>query len=771
MKKIYMLFVFTVLLYSAFAQQVPRQMVILEIGTGTWCGFCPGASMGASDLLSNGHNVGVIKYHSGDSFTIPASSARISYYGMTGFPTSKFDGVLTHVGGSSNQSLYPTYLPLYQQRAAIPSSFTIDIAGTSTGNVYNIVLTLEKVAAYTGTDIVVHLVLTESNIPFAWQNQTHVNQATRLMAPDQNGTDLDFSTGDIQTVNLSFTVDAAWIYDLELVAFIQDNTTKEILQGDKVMLDALPAPFFVDFSASQTEFCPVQTVDFTDMSEDATFWEWSFPGGTPSSSTLQNPSVTYSTSGVYNVTLTAGDAVAQNTVTKNNYINVLSVPQAPSTPNGPSALCAAPPPGTYNTNAIPNTLSYEWSLTPENAGTLIPDGTQCVVEWDANFIGNAQLRVRGANDCGNGNWSQNLNISVSLEPGQAGTPTGPEVLCQNPGTIEYSSTGTVNVSDYLWELSPASAGTLAPMWTVCNVEWSPDFTGTATLIITGVNNGCYGEPSEALSILVNAFPEDFEVTGGGILCEGEPGIDVGLDGSESGIDYTLYLDDISTVQTLAGTGSALNFGLQDQEGVYTVKAVNPATSCEVFMNGEVSVSMEFIPGVAAQPDGPVSVFSPENPVSEYTTEGAEHATGFEWEFNPPDVGTIDSHGAQVTVTWDEAFQGEVLIKVRGVNQCGEGEFSEELLVMVDNGVGISDPSLRTLAAVYPNPAQGYVYITPNLDQAVKLKITSLTGKTVHQEIISGSAPVQVALEHLDAGVYLLTLIADQQTQTMRLILQ
>ena len=35
-----------------------RNMVILEIGTGTWCQYCPGASMGAHDLLANGKTVG-----------------------------------------------------------------------------------------------------------------------------------------------------------------------------------------------------------------------------------------------------------------------------------------------------------------------------------------------------------------------------------------------------------------------------------------------------------------------------------------------------------------------------------------------------------------------------------------------------------------------------------------------------------------------------------------------------------------------------------------
>jgi hypothetical protein len=67
-----------------------------------------------------------------------------------------------------------------------------------------------------------------------WQGQDHLNFVERLMVPDQFGTDLDFSGGDIQTVTLNFTMDPGWVKEnCELVAFIQDTDDKEILQGVK----------------------------------------------------------------------------------------------------------------------------------------------------------------------------------------------------------------------------------------------------------------------------------------------------------------------------------------------------------------------------------------------------------------------------------------------------------------------------------------------------------------------------------------------------------
>jgi hypothetical protein len=69
------------------------------------------------------------------------------------------------------------------------------------------------------------------------------------MAPDYNGTPLDFSSGDIQDINLSFTMGADWVADnCELVAFIQNNDDKEILQGSKVSIPEL-APLPVELTS------------------------------------------------------------------------------------------------------------------------------------------------------------------------------------------------------------------------------------------------------------------------------------------------------------------------------------------------------------------------------------------------------------------------------------------------------------------------------------------------------------------------------------------
>jgi PKD repeat protein len=80
------------------------------------------------------------------------------------------------------------------------------------------------------------------------------------------------------------------------------------------------SPPVVQFNASSTSTCS-GTISFTDVSLNApTSWLWNFGDG--NTSTLQNPTHTYTASGVYTVSLTATNAFGNNTLTKTNYINV-----------------------------------------------------------------------------------------------------------------------------------------------------------------------------------------------------------------------------------------------------------------------------------------------------------------------------------------------------------------------------------------------------------------------------------------------------------------
>ena len=87
---------------------------------------------------------------------------------------------------------------------------------------------------------------------------------------------------------------------------------------------SLSNPPTADFSASNINIQAGVNVTFTDLTTyNPTSWTWSFPGGTPSSYTGQNPpAVQYNTPGTYDVTLVTSNANGTDTETKPGYITV-----------------------------------------------------------------------------------------------------------------------------------------------------------------------------------------------------------------------------------------------------------------------------------------------------------------------------------------------------------------------------------------------------------------------------------------------------------------
>ncbi|HTF03788.1 MAG TPA: PKD domain-containing protein, partial [Bacteroidia bacterium] len=77
------------------------------------------------------------------------------------------------------------------------------------------------------------------------------------------------------------------------------------------------------FTSTSTLICPGQTVQFTDASTNSPVtWSWLFAGGNPSTSSAQNPLVSYALPGTYPVTLTVSNANGSDIETQTTYITV-----------------------------------------------------------------------------------------------------------------------------------------------------------------------------------------------------------------------------------------------------------------------------------------------------------------------------------------------------------------------------------------------------------------------------------------------------------------
>ncbi|MBK6994277.1 MAG: PKD domain-containing protein [Lewinellaceae bacterium] len=129
----------------------------------------------------------------------------------------------------------------------------------------------------------------------------------------------DFGDGATSTAsNPSHTYSAPGSYTVTLTAFgLCPSTTQSMVVE---IAGQLP---LAAFQISQNEGCSPFTVQFTDHSiGDPTSWYWEFPGGDPSTSTAENPIITYNSPETYSATLTIENIFGQNTSVQNAILTI-----------------------------------------------------------------------------------------------------------------------------------------------------------------------------------------------------------------------------------------------------------------------------------------------------------------------------------------------------------------------------------------------------------------------------------------------------------------
>lgn len=396
------------------------------------------------------------------------------------------------------------------------------------------------------------------------------------------------------------------------------NTSKDIY-GQNIQLDgtlgSIPPLFNADFTVSDDSICKDETVQFTDNSIGApTNWNWSFEGGLPTTSTDQNPTVTYNASGIYDVELIISDGTLSDTLLRIDYIFVYYEPGQANIPAGPTEVCQGVS-EEYSTNTVQDAETYQWAVDPADAGTISGTDTVGFFEPSETWTGNYSVKVRAQNDCYDG-------------------------------------------------------------------AWSPD-----------------------LSCVLNMAPQVFQLTGDGAYCEGGPGAELTLDGSEIDVDYELFLDDVTTGIIVPGTGSPISFGYQTDEGIYTV--TGDAAFCSTNMSGTIWVHEIYLPEQAATPEGPESVCN--DTTTSYSTAGATNADTLVWNLSPSEAGTLSPNGTQATIEWSITYVGMAYLSVLGENECGPGPASDELEIEV-KASPMPEISGDTLVCQYHS---GFVYSTPN----------------------------------------------------------
>lgn len=131
----------------------------------------------------------------------------------------------------------------------------------------------------------------------------------------------DGSTSNNGAPTHSYVYDTPGVFTVRLTAY-NAYGSNTLTRNNYVQVYDPPAP---DFSATPTFGAEPLAVQFTNLSQNATSYLWTFGDG--SSSTAVSPAHTYQTGGVYTVTLRASNPGGSVELTRTSYITVENAPQ------------------------------------------------------------------------------------------------------------------------------------------------------------------------------------------------------------------------------------------------------------------------------------------------------------------------------------------------------------------------------------------------------------------------------------------------------------
>ncbi len=160
------------------------------------------------------------------------------------------------------------------------------------------------------------------------------------------------------------------------------------------------------FQSTITTGCAPISIDFEDTTGGSTAWSWSFPGGSPETSTQQNPSITYPAAGTYAVTLEVTTGNGQtSTVVENNYVVLDALPNASF-----DILVSASTVTFFNNST--NADYYVWDFGDGSDPVTVDNNNN--VNHLYNFLGEYVATLTAYNDCGGISTSYFVNVITDV---------------------------------------------------------------------------------------------------------------------------------------------------------------------------------------------------------------------------------------------------------------------------------------------------------------------------------------------------------------------
>jgi PKD repeat protein len=557
-----------------------------------------------------------------------------------------------------------------------------------------------------------------------------------------------------------------------------------------------------NFSIDQAAHCGSATINFTDESLYLPeSWEWIFEGGTPATSTLENPTVEYLTPGTYDITLSVTNANGSDTYTIVDAIEIFEIPdQADVVVNNESVLGAND--GSISITMTSGTSPYtaSWSsgetaleitdLEPGNYSVTITDFNGCTAEFSYDIETDsiplvADFTMSQTAFCGNGtvNYTDASYYDVTSWQWtfEGGVPAASTE--QNP-SVEYMTTGSFDVT--LVVTSPEGSTTL----TITNAVEVYEVPDQADVTI--VNETVLGYNDGIIELIPTSGLSPYTV----IWSSGQTTLLI--DGLEAGT-YTATITDDN------GCSAEFSYDVETDTLPPVVVLPEPITICagqmiifnDLSENNPTDWYWQF-------EGGSPMISTDQNPQISYNTSGSygiylsvTNAAGTDDQYTSSIVTVVDPVEVTLDIvheTGTGASDGELTANVTGgvepyIYNWGNGETTNvitglsagEYTVTVTDAIGCYAEASGEVTVVnineiemnavniYPVPVKESLHVVFSNESEQLITITDLSGKVVFNDKVVNTENLEIDMTNYRSGVYNLNVISSGQVTNLQFI--
>ncbi|WP_295335133.1 PKD-like domain-containing protein [Flavobacterium sp.] len=317
------------------------------------------------------------------------------------------------------------------------------------------------------------------------------------------------------TANATFNFTQSGTYTIKLSvtnACGTTNTTQTVTVKKPPTVAVAP----INNACGSANITPVGTVTNCAPTGGTLTYAWSFPGGTPSSSTALNPgTVSYPTGGPYTVSFTAtNECGVSNTANQSFTVNVAPVITNTVTSQ---TICSGSQTTPVNLTANPTGTTFTWTATAtagitgfaaSGSSATIP--AQTIVTTNTNPGTVTYVITPTFNGCVGSPFNYIINVnpapSITTQPASSSVCLGGTAT-----TMTVSLNSSAVTPTYQWYSNSSNSntgGTLIPGAT--NSSYSPPTSTVGTIyyyaVISLASGGCSGLTSAVASVTVNPLP-------------------------------------------------------------------------------------------------------------------------------------------------------------------------------------------------------------------------------------------------------------------------